>query len=121
LIENDIISVVSEEKIRGSYERTLALNISEIAKYNTIENAKENAFGFLMSNYIKFHNYFEKDDSDPAGDRIFLNNTVLMMNDEEFDRFIEELRKALIKYSFGFKEGRKARDISILSAPVQKD
>ncbi len=58
LIENDIISVVSEEKIRGSYERTLALNISEIAKYNTIENAKDNAFGFLMSNYIKFYNYF---------------------------------------------------------------
>ncbi|WP_066500153.1 helix-turn-helix domain-containing protein [Abyssisolibacter fermentans] len=117
LIDNDILSVVSEKKIRGSLERTLALNIPNVTKHNTIENADQNAFGFLMCNYAKFHNYFSDKNSDPAKDKIFLNNTVLMMNDTEFDQFLAEIREILVKYSFESAEGRKVRDISIISSP----
>ncbi len=119
LIENKILSVISEEKVRGSLERTIALNIPEITKHNTVENAAENALGFLLSNYTKFHRYFNGKNPDPGKDKIFLNNTVLMMNDSEFERFTGELRELLIKYSFEMDEDRKARDISIISAPVE--
>lgn len=117
LIDNNILSVVSEKKVRGSLERTIALNISDITKHNTIENGAQNAFGFLMCNYAKFHNYFSGENPDPGKDRIFLNNTVLMMNDTEFDQFLAELREFIVKYNFESADGRKARDISIISSP----
>ena len=121
LIDNKIVLVISEEKVRGTVERTITLNIPEITKHNTVENAAENAFGFLMSNYGKFHRYFNGGDPDPGKDKIFLNNTVLMMNDSEFDQFLEDLRKLLLKYNFESEEDRKPRDISIISAPVEKN
>lgn len=121
LLDNNILSVVAEKKVRGSLERTIALNISEITKHNTIENAAQNAFGFLMSNYAKFHNYFSGEKPDPAKDRIFLNNTVLMMSDTEFDQFLVELRELILKYNYESADSRKARDISIISSPVEEN
>ena len=121
LIDNNILSVVSEKKVRGSLERTIALNTPELSKHNSIENAAQNAFGFLMSNYAKFHKYFNGENPDPGKDKIFLNNAVLMMSDTEFDQFIGELRQLLLKYSFGLTERRKVRDISIISSPVEKN
>lgn len=121
LIDNNILSVVSEKKIRGSLERTLALNIGEISKHNTLENASQNAFGFLMNRYARFHNYFSGENPNPAKDKIFLNNSVLMMDDNEFDQFLLELRGLIIKYNFEVANGRKARDISIISSPVEEN
>ena len=117
LIDNNILSVVSEKKVRGSVERTIALSISEITKHNTIENADQNAFGFLMCNYAKFHNYFSGENADPAKDRIFMNNTMLMMSDTEFDQFLNEMRELVLKYNFKPADRRKPRDISIISSP----
>ncbi|PKM94604.1 MAG: hypothetical protein CVU84_08785 [Firmicutes bacterium HGW-Firmicutes-1] len=121
LIDNNILSVISEKKVRGSLERTIALNISEISKHNTIENAAQNAFGFLMSNYAKFHKYLNGHNPNPTIDKIFLNNTVLMMSDKEFDQFIEELRQLILKYNYESTERRIVRDISIISSPVEKN
>lgn len=120
LLEHNILSVVSEQKIRGSLERTLSLNVTEIAKHNTLENATKTAFAFLMNKYMTFQNYFNSQKSDPAKDKIFLNNTILMATDEEFDQFLSELRDLFIKYNFEYSEGRRARDISIVSAPGEK-
>jgi hypothetical protein len=44
-----------------------------------------------------------------------------MMNDNEFNEFLSELRGLLIKYNFETAKGRKARDISVISAPTEKD
>lgn len=121
LIDNNILSVVSEKKIRGSLERTLALNIGEISKNNTLENASQNAFSFLMNRYARFHNYFSGENQDHAKQKIFLNNSVLMMDDNEFDKFLSELQGIIIKYNFEVTNGRKARDISIISSPVEEN
>lgn len=119
LLDNNILSVVSEKKIRGSMERTFALNIEEISKHNTLENASQNALVFLMNRYARFHNYFNGENPNPAKDKIFLNYTVLMMDDNEFDQFLSELRGLLIKYNFESANRRKPRDISIISSPVE--
>lgn len=42
------------------------------------------------------------------------------MTDMEFDGFLLELRGLLLKYSFEFTDGRKARVISIISLPPKK-
>lgn len=121
LIENELLTVISEKKIRGSLERTIALNTSKIAEQNTLENASQNAFGFLMRSYAKFHEYFRRESPDPEGDRIFLTNSVLMMSDEEYDRFLSELGQLFSKYHFESDSERKARDISIISSPSDQD
>jgi len=44
-----------------------------------------------------------------------------MMSDAEFDRFTVELSELIMKNDFELTETRKARDISIMSAPVEKN
>lgn len=121
LLDNNILSVVSEKKIRGSLERTLSLNIEEISKHNTLENAAQQVLGFLMNKYARFHNYFSGENPNTGKDKIFYNNSVLMMDDHEFDQFLLELRELLVKYNFEFADGRKARDISVISAPIERE
>lgn len=120
LVESGIVSVVSERKIRGSLERTLALNLGEAGKHNTLENATQNALAFLLNRYTRFHTYFGRQDADPGRDKIFLNSTVMMMDDEEFDRFLQGLRDLLVAYSLSPRDGRKPRDISVISSPVEE-
>jgi DNA-binding transcriptional ArsR family regulator len=120
LLEHNLLCVVSEKKIRGSLERTLALNLGELVKHNTTENASQNALGFLLEKYSRFHSYFSKENPKPGEDKIFLNNTVLMLDDKEFDQFLFQLRELLVNYSFKPAKGRKARDISILSSPTEE-
>lgn len=117
LIDKGILTVVAENKIRGSLERILSLNINEISKHNTLTNAAQFAFAFFMQQYAKFERYFNSESPNPAADRIFLNNTVLMLSDEEFDIFLKDLQQLFQKYSFEYDKNRKARDISIISAP----
>lgn len=119
LLDNHILSVVSEQKIRGSLERTLSLNTGEITKHNTLENATQTAFSFLMKKYAVFQRYFNSQSADPGKDRVFMHNTILMTTDEEFDQFLKELGELFMKYTLEFKEGRRARDISIISTPEE--
>ena len=116
LIEAAVLTIVEEKKVRGSYERTLALNSNELSKHNTLENAAQNVLAFFMSKYSSFYSYFNGANPDPAKDRLFYNNTILMASDKEFDDFLRELRELLVKYSFEYAEGRKTRDISVVSA-----
>jgi len=45
----------------------------------------------------------------------------MMMDDVEFDQFLAELRGLLIKYSFEVADGRRVRDITVLSAPGEQE
>lgn len=74
-----------------------------------------------MNRYARFYNYFNRENLDPAKDKIFLNNIVLIMDDNEFDQFLWELRGLFIKYNFEVANGRKSRDISIISSPAEED
>ena len=118
LIDYNIVTIVFERKIRGSMERTLSLNLSKVQEHNTLENATQNALAFLLEKYGRFHTYFSSDQPNPGKDRIFLNNTILMLDDGEFDRFLSEMQKLFVNFSFAAGPGRKARDISLISSPV---
>lgn len=79
LLDNNILSVVSERKVRGSLERTLALNTEEMSKINSIESASQNALGFLMHKYASFQKYINNENPDPVQDKLFLSNSILML------------------------------------------
>ena len=121
LIDAGLVTVVSEKKIRGSIERTLALNVKELQEQMSATDPTQEIFKFLMGTYVKFQKYFARDDNDPMADKIFINNAIMMMSDEEFDQFLAAFRELSQKYYF---EGdapagtqRKPRDITTISAP----
>lgn len=117
LISASVLMVVDEKKIRGSVERTLALNIDRLSSCNTTEDIPQQAFRFLMNTYTKFEKYFNRDNFVSGTNKVFLNNTVMMMDDQEFDQFLSDLQALLIKYHYESSTERKLRDISIISAP----
>lgn len=122
LLEYEVLKVTAEKKVRGSLERSLALVIETLSRDNTIENAPKNAYLFLMNRYVAFRRYFAGKHADPGRDKLFLNTSILMLDDDEFDRFLGELRLLLTNYiGLEAAAGRKARDISIISSPVEKD
>ena len=121
LLNSNILSIVSEKKVRGSLERTLCLNTEEMLKINSMELASQNALSFLMYKFANFQNYFNSENPDPAKDKIFLSNSILMLDDQEFEQFLSELWELIKKYNFDISERRKARDISIISSPNNKN
>ena len=121
LLENSIISVQSERKIRGSVERTLILNTEELEKSNSIENAPQTALDFLRHKSEMFQKYFQNENVDPIKDKIFFAESVMMLSDQEFDQFIKEMWELFDKYKFDYSEERKARNISVISAVNNRD
>ena len=120
LIEAGVLDVVSERKVRGSVERTLALNMSEFEKLkgNRVENVPQLTFRYLMTIYAKFEKYFRTYERIKEGDSMFLTSLLLMLNDEEFKEFLDEVDAVVAKYHTKEKtEGRKPRDISFILAP----
>ena len=120
LLDHQVLVVAAETKIRGSLERTLALNVEQIQKNNNLENASQLSLIFLLNKLAGFQRYFSNPQANPGKDKIFLNNTVLIMNDAEFDAFLEKLRDLLVSSNHEMAEGRKARDLSIISSPVEE-
>lgn len=118
LVKSNILSIVSENRIRGTLEKVYSLNISAISSENTLENAPRNAFGFLMNIYSDFERYFNTENPNPGRDKLFLNNIVLMLSDEEYDGFLMELQTLLRKHLNNEPSSeRKPRNLSIISAP----
>ncbi len=124
LVKSNLLTVVSEKKIRGSLEKTYALNIETFSKENTVENVTRNAYGFLMKIYADFDRYFEKNKNKPSSEMesVFLSNLSLLMSDEEFKAFISELNQVFGKHLNNVQDGsRKQRSISIISSPVNNE
>lgn len=118
LAKNNIITVVSETRVRGSVERTYGLNLKTISEKNTTENATHNAFGFLMKIYADFEKYFSDENANPGVDKVFLSNVSLILSDEEFDELLTQLNELLKKHIKNTPdENRKQRSVSFISSP----
>ncbi len=121
LIEANVLSVVDENKIRGSVERTLALNVAKLRKKNANEDIPQQALKFLMNIYAKFEKYFNNANCIHGINNVFFNNTIMMMTDQEFDQFLSDMQALFVKHRYEMADGRKPRDISIISSPPMED
>jgi len=119
LEENSLIVVVMENKIRGTLEKVYSLNMNTIDKGNSIENGKRNALGFLMNLYSDFDKYFDSKSVNPKKDNVFLHSATLLMTDDEFQSFFEEVNNIFKKYMNATpSEDRKIRKLSTISSPT---
>lgn len=118
LEEAGIISVASTRQVRGTIEKTFTINPDALNGDDEIENAKNNAFTYLMGVYGDFYKYFNDEGAADYDGRLFIKSHYMNMSDEEFDNFNEELMALLEKYeNLGEGEGRLLRKISVISAP----
>ena len=116
LLDEGLLRVVSERKVRGSVERTIAINEDEWSEKVNSDIA-DTAYQFLMTLYQGFREYSSGDDVDPMRDRLSLRTCMLRMSDEEMDDFAREYSELLAKYRGRRSDGR-TRSISIVSSPV---
>lgn len=118
LEEAGIIDVVSLRKVRGTIEKTYAINPEAVKGEDDIETAKNNAFTFLMGVYGDFYKYFSNEDADEYDGRIFIKPIQMYLTDEEFDDFVKELNEVYEKYENSDRGGdRILRKITTISSP----
>ncbi|MGN0905959.1 MAG: helix-turn-helix domain-containing protein [Bullifex sp.] len=115
LIEAGALDVVKEERKRGGVERTLKLSESPDGGYEAFSSA-------MLCVQDSFRKYFEGDDPDPVRDMLAFSCAPLMLDDEEYGELLRKIG-ALIEASLNRekREGRKARQLCILSYPVMEE
>ena len=115
LVEEGVLYVKEERKVRGSVERLLAVN-PERWSAETADIA-DASYQFLMSLYGRFERY---EGEDPVKDRLCLRTCMLRLSDERFDEFLGEYASLLGRY-IGSQDGGRTRSVSFVSAPVEDD
>lgn len=126
LHENEILTVVKEQKIRGTYEREYALNAAALSAGaedpQGLQETEDMISCMLLKLFSDFSRYFKSADVSPRDDRLFYSINSLMLSDAEFDSFTEDIFDVVKKYmNLNAAEGRKPRTISFLSSPQFSD
>lgn len=118
LLNEEVLLVKEERKVRGSLERLLAINVEKMSA-GVNSNISETAYQFLMELYMKFQKYGCKDNANPQKDRLSLRTCVLTLTDDSFDKFIQDIAAVIEKYQA--EENGKLRSVSFISAPVEEE
>lgn len=117
LVENSVIVVAEENRIRGTVESVYQLNP------NALVVEDEDGMGVqvsLMSICTAFAKYFASGHADPRKDMFMLTSCTLMMTDDEFGTFLKEINELAMKYiSQEPTEGCRPRQVTLISSPTQ--
>ncbi len=114
LEENKLICVVSENQIRGTIEKTFSINKKD-GNYRSDYASVTNYLLYLM---VDFHNYFENSQNELNKDMLFVDRSVMYLDDEKFKSFFNEYEELCKKYfSIECEENNKGRTISLISSP----
>ena len=115
LLNENVLVVKEERKVRGTTERLLAIDEETMASGS--DDLVKTSYQFLMSLFTDFQKYGSGDDADPQKDRLCLRTCILRLSDEDFDSFIAEYAELLGKY-LEKEDGGKLRRVSIISSPI---
>lgn len=116
LTEAGILSVVGENRIRGTVESIYQLNKSALEIDDANGVAVQTALLGICASFAK---YFSSGHADPKKDLLLMTTCTLTLNDEEFMNFLSEINQVALKYmDIPIKEDRKTRQITLISAPT---
>jgi hypothetical protein len=101
LVDGEVLAVVAERKVRGTFERTYRLDLSrahvtgdEAAELDA--DAHRRAFmTFVAALLGDFDRYLAREGFDLARDRVGYRQVALNLSDTEFDEFAADLRDVL--------------------------
>ena len=116
LTEAGILSVIGENRIRGTVESIYQLNKSALEIDDEDGVAVQTALLGICASFAK---YFSGASSDPRKDMLLMTTCTLTLNDGEFMNFLSEINQVAVKYmDTPVKEGSKTRQITLISAPT---
>ena len=115
LTEHGILTVVGENRIRGTVESIYSLNKSAL-EIDDDGTAVQTA---LLGLGASFARYFSGGGADPRRDMLLMTTCPLTLTDEEFTGFLTEINQTALKYmDIGVKEGSRQRQITLISPPT---
>jgi hypothetical protein len=126
LVEGDVLEVVAERKVRGTFERTYRLNL---ANANVIgqeaaamdDDAHRRAFmTFVAALLGDFDRYLAREEFDLARDGVGYRQVALNLSDAEFDEFAVEMGEVLKRWvALPPGPGRVRRLLSTIVMPAR--
>lgn len=118
LADHSILTVVSENRIRGTVESVYQLNREALAAEDESGTAVQMALLRIGATFAK---YFASGSAAPQKDMLLLTNCTLLLTDEEFSQFLSEINDIALKYmKVKAAEGSKTRQITLISAPTNE-
>ena len=118
LTDHDVLTVVGENRIRGTVESIYQLNKKALAVEDEGGSAVQMS---LLRICASFARYFAADHADPKKDMLLLTNCTLLLTDEEFSHFLSEINEIAIKYMKAeAAEGSRLRQITLISSPADE-
>ena len=116
LTEHGILTVIGENRIRGTVESIYQLNKSALEIEDANGSAVQSALLGICASFAK---YFSGDSPDPKKDMLLMTTCTLTLNDTEFMDFLTEINQVALKYmDIPIKDGSKTRQIALISAPT---
>lgn len=114
LEENELIYVVQENQIRGTVEKIFSIKKSE----ENHQSDYASVLNYLLSLMLDFRNYFEHSQKGMNKDMLFVDRTVMYLDDKNFEDFFKEYTELCKRYfSSECGENNKGRTISLISSP----
>ena len=114
LEESNLITVVKENQVRGTIEKVYSISKAyggNHADYTTVIN-------YLLYLMMDFQKYFENNKKVMNDDMLFVDRTVMYLNDKDFQSFFQEYTKLCEKYfSNESLMNKQGRTISLISSP----
>lgn len=116
LTENGILTVVGENRIRGTVESVYRLNKSALEIDDADGSAVQSALLGICASFAK---YFSSGHANPQKDMLLMTTCTLTLDDEAFMEFLAEINQIALKYMDApVKEDSKIRQITLISAPT---
>jgi DNA-binding transcriptional ArsR family regulator len=127
LVEDDILEICGEKKIRGTVEKLYRLKnnpfklIEELAEKGGREDYYNIFYTFAMTLLMDFNNYSNIENYNMLEDRVGFRSFPLYLSDEECDEFLNILKTALIKVVDNKpNNGRRLRKFSYVIMPEEE-
>ena len=118
LADSSILTVVGENRIRGTVESVYRFNQDAMATEDETGNAVQMS---LLSICASFAKYFSTGKAEPQKDMLLLTNCTLLLTDEEFSKYLSEINQVTVKYmKESTSESGKMRRITLISAPTNE-
>lgn len=116
LTDNAVLTVVGENRIRGTVESIYQLNKSALEIDDADGAGVQMA---LLSICASFAKYFAGGHADPRKDMLMLTTCTLTLTDEDFMSFLSEINRLALKYmDIEVRKGSKTRQVTLISAPA---
>ncbi len=118
LNESGLIRVCGERQIRGTLEHTYRL-ADELTGTDAGRITDTEVQFKLLGLAQDFADYYTDEGADPARDMLSITSVPLMMSDEEFSRYMQDVEKLTRKYEHNIPSGeRRIRRVTLISSPA---